>query len=390
MNTISFDNTEIAFRSNDKADLNRAYWLFKIISINFLVKLGQPFVRAAIALQLPIKGIIKATVFGHFCGGENITDCERTLAELSKFNIGTILDYSVEGHESEKDFDAAVKETLATIHRAKGDSRIPFSVFKVTGMARFAMLEKISAMESLTSQEEIEFQKIKERVNTICKLAYESNVPVFIDAEETWIQQAIDDLANNMMTLYNKQKAIVYNTFQFYRKDRLQYLKDSFAATEKGNYFLGAKLVRGAYMEKERKRAMEMNYPSPIQSTKNDTDKDYDDALEFCIEHIDRIAICAGTHNEKSSLHLAQLMQNKNIFPSHTGIYFSQLLGMSDHISYNLANAGYNVAKYVPYGPVEAVLPYLFRRAEENTSIAGQMGRELSLILKERRRRQFE
>ena len=387
MNTISFENTEIAFRSKSNSDLNRAYALFKIISINLLVKIGPPLVKLGFELMLPIKGLIKSTVFRHFCGGETIKECERTITDLAKFKIGTILDYSVEGHETEKDFDAAVEETLATIQRAKGDSRISFSVFKVTGIARFELLEKVSAKKTLTNEEKNEFQKVTDRVNTICKAAFDNNVAVFIDAEETWIQQAIDDLANDMMKMYNKQRAIVYNTFQLYRKDRLHYLRESFAMAEKENYFLGAKLVRGAYMEKERKRAAEMNYPSPIQESKSNTDKDYDSALKFCVEHIDKIALCAGTHNEQSSLYLVQLMKEKNIISSNPSIFFSQLFGMSDHISYNLANAGYNVAKYVPYGPVKAVLPYLFRRAEENTSIAGQMGRELSLILKEKKRR---
>jgi len=254
-------------------------------------------------------------------------------------------------------------------------------------LARFDLLEKVSSKETLSEKEKVEFENVKNRINAICKEAYNSDVPLFIDAEESWIQQAIDDLANEMMALYNKEKAIVYNTFQMYRKDRLSYLKHSFEMAQKGNYFLGAKLVRGAYMEKERLRAKEKNYPSPIQDKKEDSDNDYDLALKFCIENINKIALCAGTHNEKSSMYLAQLMKEYNIEVTNKHIFFSQLLGMSDHISYNLANAGYNVVKYVPYGPVREVLPYLIRRAQENTSVKGQTGRELGLIIKEKQRR---
>ena len=257
----------------------------------------------------------------------------------------------------------------------------------MTGLGRFDLLEKASTKVTLTSDEHLEYERIKNRVNTICKTAHNADVPVFMDAEESWIQEAVDEMANQMMLLYNKEKAIVYNTYQLYRKDRLSYLKYSFELAQKFNYFLGAKLVRGAYMEKERKRAVEKNYPSPIHDTKENTDADYDAAIVFCADNVSRIAICAGTHNENSSMKLVELMQKKNISPDNKNIYFSQLLGMSDHISFNLANAKYNVAKYVPYGPVNEVLPYLIRRAQENTSVKGQTGRELSLIIKEKKRR---
>lgn len=384
---LSFNNTEISFSGKSNKDLNRSYWLFKMVSNPSFVSIGKSLTNFAIQLNLPIKGLIKATIFKQFCGGETIQECDNAIKELGKFNIGTILDYSVEGKESEQDFDACSNETIETIHKAKNDTHIPFCVFKVTGLARFAVLEKVSAKIALTADEHLEYDRIKYRVNAICKAANEAGVPVFIDAEESWIQEAIDTIANQMMQLYNKEKAIVYNTFQLYRKDRLSYLKHSFDLAEKSNYFLGAKLVRGAYMEKERKRAEENNYPSPIQDTKEDTDRDYDAAIEFCIDNIHRIAICAGTHNENSSMKLAELMQKKNISSDNKHIYFSQLLGMSDHISFNLANAKYNVAKYVPYGPVNEVLPYLIRRAQENTSVKGQTGRELSLIIKEKERR---
>jgi len=384
---VSFDNTEIAFASKSNSDLNRAYYLFKVISFNWLVKIAPPFVDAALALHLPIKGIIRATAFKHFCGGESIADCERTIDELGKYNIGTILDYSVEGKETEKDFENSLKETLSCIERAKGNSHIPFSVFKLTGFARFALLEKVNRKETLTSTEQEEFNRVKMRVEKICAAADNANVPVFIDAEESWIQEVVDDMATEMMVKYNKSRVLIYNTLQMYRTDRNKYLEDCYKHAATNNYLLGIKLVRGAYMEKERARAVKMNYPSPIQPDKAAADKDYDDALRFCVDHIDRISICAGTHNEKSSHLLVDLMAQKNIPANHPHIWFSQLYGMSDHISFNLAKVKYNVAKYVPYGPVEQVLPYLIRRAQENTSVAGQTGRELSLIETEKRRR---
>jgi len=386
---LSFNDTKVAFSGKSNSDLNRSYWLFKMVSNSSFVNLGKSLTTFAIKTHLPIKGIIKATIFKQFCGGETIEECDRTIAELGKYNIGTILDYSVEGKETEKDFDACTKETIDTVRKATGNKNIPFCVFKVTGLARFELLEKVSAKSTLLPDEQKEFGRVQLRVSSICKAAYDGGVPIFIDAEESWIQQAIDDLANQMMVLYNTEKAIVYNTYQLYRKDRFSYLRHSHELAQQGNYYLGAKLVRGAYMEKERKRAAEKNYPSPIQDNKENTDKDYDAAVEFCAEHIDRIAFCAGTHNEKSSMKLAELMQAKNIDAADKHIYFSQLLGMSDHISFNLANAGYNVAKYVPYGPVSEVLPYLIRRAQENTSVKGQTGRELGLIIKEKERRKL-
>lgn len=382
---VSFDNTENAFKAKSNGDLNRSYWLFKMVGNPSMVKFGAKM--APIGLAIGFKGLIKSTIFKQFVGGETISECDRTIAELGKYNIGTILDYSVEGKESEVDFDACCKETIETIHKAKNDKFIPFCVFKVTGLARFALLEKVSARASLTDTENKEYDKVKQRVHTICKEAHAANQPLFIDAEESWIQPAIDDLADENMALYNKEKAIVYNTFQLYRKDRLQFLKTTIAKGKANGFHVGAKLVRGAYMEKERARAIEKNYPSPIQDSKEKSDIDYNAALDECVKNIDMMGLCAGTHNEKSSLFLVELMSKYAIPGSDKRIYFSQLLGMSDHISYNLALANYNVAKYVPYGPVKEVLPYLIRRAQENTSVKGQTGRELSLIIKEKQRR---
>ena len=326
-------------------------------------------------------------IFKQFVGGENIQECDKTIAELGKYNIGTILDYSVEGKESEVDFDACCKETIETIHKAKNDQHIPFCVFKVTGLARFELLEKVSSGVKLTDSEIKEYEKVKQRVFSICQEAHKGSQPLFIDAEESWIQPAIDALADENMALFNKERAIVFNTFQLYRKDRLSFLKDTIAKGKAGGFHVGAKLVRGAYMEKERARSIEHNYPSPIQDTKKDSDRDYDLALEECLKHIDMMGLCAGTHNESSSLFLVELLNKYSIASSDKRIFFSQLLGMSDHISYNLALANYNVAKYVPYGPVSEVLPYLLRRAQENTSVKGQTGRELGLIIKEKSRR---
>jgi proline dehydrogenase len=384
---LDFSNTEIAFQSKNNAELRTSYLLFKAIGINWLVKMGTPLVEMAFALHLPIKPLIKHTVYKQFVGGEDINDCELAIDNLYKFGIGTILDYSVEGKEAEEDFDYTCKETIDTINKAKNNPKIPFCVFKVTGVARFALLEKLNNNIPLNVDEQIEFEKVINRIDSICKTAYENNVRLFIDAEETWIQIAIDNLATQMMQKYNKEKAIVFNTLQLYRHDRLAFLKESHQQAISNNYYLGVKLVRGAYMEKERARAKELNYIDPIQPTKEKSDIDYNEALAYCIDHIDRISICAGTHNENSSLYLAQLMSDNQIKNNDNRIYFSQLYGMSDNLSYNLANAGYNVAKYLPYGPVKAVMPYLFRRAAENTSVAGQTGRELNLILKERARR---
>ena len=384
---LSFENTEIAFRNSTNTDLKRAYWLFRMININFLVKLGPPITNFAMKIGLPIKGIIKATIFKHFCGGETINECDDTIKKLYKGGVGTILDYSVEGEDEEQVFDDTRDEIILTIKRAAGDKAVPITVFKVTGVARFSLLEKLDAGIALTTEEEAEWKKVQDRVLAICSKAFESSVPVMIDAEETWIQKTIDLLALNMMRKFNKEKIIVYNTYQLYRHDKLASLKEDHAVAVKDGFILGAKLVRGAYMEKERKRAAEMGYPSLIQPDKQSTDKDYDAALHFCVDNLDKVAFVAGTHNENSCRVLADLLNEKKVLHNHPHVYFSQLLGMSDNLSFNLADAGYNVAKYVPYGPVKSVLPYLFRRAQENTAIAGQMSRELSLILKEKRRR---
>ncbi|WP_091207468.1 proline dehydrogenase family protein [Mucilaginibacter gossypiicola] len=386
-NTPSFENTEIAFRHSSNADLNRAYWLFRMINVNFLVKIGPPVTNFAMKIGLPIKSIIKATIFKHFCGGETIAECDYTIKNLYSGRVGTILDYSVEGEEEETVFDNTRDEIIRTIERAAKDKAIPLTVFKITGVGRFGLLEKLDARLKLNDTEEEEWSRVQARVLAICDRAYKNNVPVMIDAEESWIQDTIDLLALTMMTQFNKQKPIVYNTYQMYRHDKLASMLNDHEIAQSEGFILGAKIVRGAYMEKERRRAEEKGYPSPIQPDKKSADLDYDSALDYCTSHIDQIAFIAGTHNEESCRLLAELLDNKGIDHKHPHVYFSQLLGMSDNLSFNLAHADYNVAKYVPYGPVKAVLPYLFRRAQENTAIAGQMSRELSLITKERKRR---
>ena len=384
---LSFENTEIAFKHASNADLKRAYWLFKAINNNFLVNVGPGITNFAMNIGLPIKGIIKATIFKQFCGGETIAECEGTIKNLQQGGVGTILDYSVEGEEHEHIFDHTRDEIIRTIERATGNAAIPLTVFKVTGVGRFGLLEKLDTSQTLTAAEEQEWHKVQDRVKAICQKAYQAGVPVMIDAEESWIQKTIDRLAVAMMQRFNHNKGIIYNTYQLYRHDKLASLKLDYDVAHTNGFILGVKIVRGAYMEKERKRALEMGYPSPIQPDKAASDRDYNEAVRFCVARVEQIAMVAGTHSEESCRMLADLLDELNVPHNHPHVYFSQLLGMSDNLSFNLSNAGYNVAKYVPYGPVKAVMPYLFRRAQENTSIAGQTSRELGLITKEKNRR---
>lgn len=386
----SFDNTEIAFSGKSNAELKRAYWLFKLIGNPSLVIFGRIATNLALTLRIPIGWAIRGNIFKQFCGGENIGECKRAVDSLGKFNIGTILDYSVEGKESEADFENTKAEIMLTIQEAARNKSIPFSVFKVTGIARFALLEKVNSGESLSDTEKLEWERVENRVDTICAHAKQYGIPLFIDAEDSWIQDAIDNLADVMMAKYNSDKAIVYNTIQLYRHDRLAFLKKSHQQAISKNYFLGVKLVRGAYMEKERARAAEKGYQDPIQTNKAASDRDFDQAVNYCLDHIDRIALCAGTHNEQSSALLAAAIDSRKIARDDRRIFFAQLYGMSDHISYNLANAGFNVAKYLPYGPIREVMPYLIRRAQENTSVKGQTGRELTLIQREMQRRKVK
>ena len=385
--TISFADTSVAFASKSDARLRKMYYLFAAMNNAPLVDFGTGALKLALKLHLPVKGLIKYTIFEQFCGGETIADCEPVIRALHQYGVGTILDYSVEGEKNEAGFDATAREIIATIRKAAGNPAIPFSVFKITGVADTDLLGKVQSGQPLSAAEKAAFEKAKARVDAICREAFTHKVHVFIDGEETWIQGAIDGLAYDMMRQYNREDAIVWNTYQLYRHDMLDNLRKAVADAEREGYYLGAKLVRGAYMEKERNAAGQRGLPDPIQPDKNSTDDDFNEALRFCMDHLDRIRFCAGTHNEQSCYLLAQLMEAHHVPANDRRVWFAQLYGMSDNISYNLARAGYNVAKYVPYGPVRSVMPYLFRRAEENTSIAGQSSREFRLIEKEMQRR---
>lgn len=384
---VSFENTTTAFSHKSDGALQKAYFIFSLISNPWISNLATRLVKFSLAIGLPITGVIRKTIFYHFCGGETVEETEQTIQQLGQFNVNTILDYSVEGEKSETSFDFTMNEIILTIEKASASSHIPFSVFKVTGISDAGLLEKVHRKDSLTDREVAAWQRVKMRVEKICQKAFDYNISILFDAEETWIQNPIDTLAYEMMRKYNQKKAIVYNTFQLYRTDGLVNLRFALSAADEQNYFLGAKLVRGAYMEKERKRATTQGYDSPIHATKEATDHAFNQALHFCIENLNKISIMCGSHNEYSNQLLTELMHKQNVSPPDTRVWFSQLYGMGDHISFNLAKAGYAVAKYVPYGPVRSVMPYLFRRAEENTSVAGQSNRELVLIKKELRRR---
>ncbi|ALI98048.1 proline dehydrogenase family protein [Rufibacter tibetensis] len=384
---VSFEDTAIAFADKSDAELYKTYLLFAAMNNNSMVKMGGGLMKKALSWNLPVKFLIKKSIFEQFCGGETIEECRPTIEKLGRSGIGTILDYSVEGESNEASFDHTVQEIISTIEMAATSEHIPFSVFKVTGVADPALLAKAQATQELTQSDKAALGRVRARVKSICQRAYERGVRVFIDAEESWMQETIDQMTYEMMELYNQERPIVYNTYQLYRHDRLDVIKRDFERAQKLGYYLGGKLVRGAYMEKEGRVAQQKGLNNPINPTKQATDALYDESLRFCMEHLDRIAICAGTHNEHSCYHLMELMAEFNVQPNDERIYFAQLLGMSDNLSYNLAHAGYNVAKYVPYGPVEAVMPYLLRRADENTAIAGQSSREFSLVKKELERR---
>lgn len=381
---LDFNNTEHAFGHLSDKELSRAIMLFKTFSFPLLVKYGPGLAAFSLKTGLPIKGIIKKYFFNHFCGGESIVECKNRIQFLSKYNVGTILDYSVEGEEKEEVFDATCKEIIRTIDESAINTAIPFAVFKVTGVGRFALLQKVSEKAELNDAESKEYTRLKNRVESICRKGFECSVQVMIDAEETWIQPAIDALVLEMSEKFNQKKVLIFNTLQMYRHDRLAFLTSCF---DKYSFPLGFKIVRGAYMEKERERAVEKSYPSPIQKDKESSDKDYDAAVELCLKNINRCEIVIGTHNEKSCQKAVNKMSEIQIKANDSRVYFSQLLGMSDNISFNMAMAGYNVAKYVPYGPIVSVLPYLARRAQENSSVKGQSSRELQFLMKELERR---
>ena len=404
METISFENTSIAFAYKSNKELREANTLFSMMGNPLLVKLGTRLTPWAIRSGLPVNGIIRSTIFKQFVGGETLEETIPVTEKLGAYHVQVILDYGVEGKEGEDSYDHARDEFIRVINFASSQRNVPFMSVKVTGIARFSLLEKLDtimkhakghslmdnyqkALMQLSAEEVNEWNRVQARFRMICDAAKKGNIGFLVDAEETWIQDPIDALTMLVMDEYNKDRVVVYNTIQLYRKDRLEFLKKSYTAASDRNFVLGVKLVRGAYMEKERKRAQEMNYPSPIQNSKSDTDRDYNEGVRFCIEHLDKIGLIVASHNEESNLLAAELVQAKGMNLNHPHIHFSQLYGMSDNITFNLAKAGCSVSKYLPFGPIKDVVPYLMRRAQENTSVGGQTSRELGLIKKELQRR---
>ena len=401
---ISFDDTEIAFAHKSDSELKEAYRLFSLMKNSWLVNIGTRLTPWMLRAGLPVKSTIRKTIFKHFVGGETLAETAAIAEKLSRYHVQVILDYGAEGKEGEQNFDHACDEFIRVIEYAATQPNIPYMSVKVTGFARFPLLEKLDAMihaadegslikrynyalQQLSFDELNEWNRVYARMRRICNAAHKKSIGVLVDAEETWIQDPVDALTMLMMDEYNKNELVVYNTVQLYRHDRLPFLLKMYEAAVERNFILGVKLVRGAYMEKERKRAEEIDYPSPIHPDKNATDKDYDEAVRFCINNIDKIGVIVATHNEASNLLATQLLKEKALPFNHPHVHFSQLYGMSDNITYNLAGAGCSVSKYLPFGPINDVVPYLMRRAQENTSVKGQTGRELILIKKQLKRR---
>ena len=387
MQNTLFENTEIAFKLKTDSELERAYFLFKMIANQPLVRIGTAATNFALKANLPVEGLIRATVFDHFCGGINEEDCLPVIDKLYHLGVSTGLDYSVEGKDTEAQFDNALAKVLKTINFADKKAAMPLAIFKPSGFGRFYLFQKKSEGNLFTEQEQKEWDRVVQRFHSVCKLCKEREVFVLIDAEESWMQAAADELVEEMMRHYNQEKVVVYNTLQTYRWDRLEYLKTLHQRAKSKNFKVGMKIVRGAYMEKERERAQVKGYPSPICETKAATDENFNTCMIYMLENINDFSLFIGTHNEESCYLALNFMKKHQVRNNHPAIWFGQLYGMSDHITFNLANAGYNVAKYMPFGPVKDVMPYLIRRAEENTSVAGQTTRELDLLRKERKRR---
>ena len=404
---ISFDNTEIAFAHKSDKELKEAHWLFSIMGKPWLVSLGVRLAPWSIRVGLPVKGLIRQTIFKQFVGGETLEETIPAEKKMAQYNVKAILDYGVEGKEGEENYDHACEEFIRVINFAANQPGVPFMSVKVTGLARFALLEKLDALmhesgadglidryhaaiQKLTREEAAEWQRVYDRMKKICEAASRAGVGFLVDAEDSWIQDPVDALTMLIMDEYNRGRLVIYNTMQLYRHDRLAFLKQSFEAAQQRGFLLGAKLVRGAYMEKERKRAKEMGYPSPIQPDKESSDRDYNEAVRFCVQHLDQIGLIVASHNEYSNMLTAELLEQKGLPLDHPHVHFSQLYGMSDNITYNLAKAGCSVSKYLPFGPIKDVVPYLMRRAQENTSVGGQTSRELNLIEKEMERRKMK
>ena len=382
-----FDNTEIAFALKSKNELKKAHFLFKTMASPSLVKMGSVVALASLKLGLPVKGIIKKTIFGQFCGGETEQECLPVIKRLDEKGVSSIMDFSVEGKSSEEDFDAAAQKKIELVAFAKANKEIHIVAMKPTALGRFALWQKVTEKVDLSDIEKAEWDRIVDRFDAICKATYDAKLRVLIDAEESWMHDAADDLVELMMERYNKERLTVYNTLQCYRWDRVEYMKALHERAKGKGYLIGLKIVRGAYMEKERERAEEKGYKSPICENKEATDYTFNTALEYILNNSKDFSVFVGTHNEASSYLAIELMKQKNMKPNNNTVWFGQLYGMSDHISFNLSKQGYNTAKLIPFGPVKEVIPYLIRRAEENTSVAGQTGRELTLLNKEMKRR---
>ena len=389
--SLDFSNTEIAFSHLSDDELKKASWLFYTMNKQWLVDIGAKLGLTAIKMNLPfVEGIIKSTIFEQFCGGTTLLNSEPTIQMLGKYGVHTVLDYGAEGKDEEQAFNKTMNENRRAIDFASTNENVPIMSTKISGLAANSLLKKVQIRKGITWEDLKAYRILLKRIDSICHRAAEKGIKVFIDAEETWIQDTIDHLVNIMMARYNKTKVVVYNTFQMYRKDSLQNLVDSYNMAKEKGFLLGAKLVRGAYMEKERERAKERGYPSPIHDTKNATDDSYNMGIRFCLDHLDTISSSASTHNSESNLLLAKLIDDKGIDKQDERIHFCQLYGMSDRITFNLAKAGYRVGKYVPYGAVSDVIPYLIRRAEENSSIKGDMSREYAAVMKEIKRRKLD
>jgi proline dehydrogenase len=384
-----FDNTETAFQLKSDSELERAYFLFKMISMEPLVRIGSAVTKFALNVNLPVEGLIRSTVFDHFCGGVNERDCMGTVDKLYDVGVSSVLDFSVEGKEEDMQFDATAQKVIELTEFAENKEAMPFSVFKPTGLGRFKIWQKITEKKPLTESEQVYWENLQARYDTVSKAAHDCGIRLLIDAEESWMQDAADDLCEKMMEKYNTDRPIVFNTLQCYRWDRLDYLKKLHQRARTKGYKLGFKIVRGAYLEKENERAIENGYKSPICESKKATDDNFNEIMKYILDNIEDIEIFVGTHNETSTYLCMDVMKEKGIAKSDDRVWFGQLYGMSDHITFNLGAEGYNVTKYIPFGPVKDVMPYLIRRAEENTSVAGQTSRELTLLKKEKARRKL-
>lgn len=376
--------SDSAFSHYSISQLRRTKVLFKILQ-NPLVSWFSGFVpHIPILLRLPfVKSLIKHYIFSHFCGGEDWKEVHQSALKLQKQNILSSLDYSVECKQTEQDYETTKKVLLNVLEEAKNLSHIPFCVLKITGLGRFALLEKIHNGQTLSDNEKAEWQRVQSRFDSICEKAVDCNTKLLVDAEESWIQKPIDNIVKRAMKRHNQNEPMIYNTYQLYLKAKYEQLKTDWEKAKEKGYILGSKLVRGAYMEKETKRAVKMHLPNPIQPSKAKCDQDFNDSLKFCLKHIDDFGIYIGTHNIESTQKARQLMQEYGIAKSDERVFFSQLLGMREILSYELAQQDYLVSKYTPFGKIAEVIPYLLRRIQENSSVKDQLNDEIKVITRE-------